>query len=756
MADDLPVEVQRMLLVEDTEKLLNYKDENSTANTKKGANVVFLYPKPGHVLECIDDDHPSEKVFVNICSNEHVGDVILVPMPLDKHGQTTDSLRCSVPSLLCQPKYITEEDEKKCQVFDVMFHPNAFDRAETVEYFKKMMNLVAVKAIKSKFLIKLSDTNIKNTNLKYKGTPGEFILRTKVENNVNSPTIDGDCDITEVIAAISDCEIEQKPKFDSQIIEPKYIMRHRSEMSLQDFTINSRDSAISTKPNELIVDIELPLIKNMVDIKLDVLDKKLNLESKNVYFLEINLPYYVNEALGKAEFHKDTQKLTVTLPVVQSAKSEYSSSEDTFRTNKCETNKLTNAPVKEICSNKLQHIADFVSDSDLFQFPFYNHFQTQNEVLFKLHVPNVEFDSLKKFCDGNECAVLFESNGSSTIPIKYSFYLKFPNNCCISSLELEISSSKVILKLIKNVKSQFTWEKFEAGLHSSKLLQYSFLTESSIRERLHKIETEYGSKKHDQYEVKVQHMDENEIPESIEEVEEEPMVSMNNNLRHSHSNPISIKTGKTIPRKVRSMSESATDDIVNKRRGILKMRKTHVRRTMSESSDEISPSSPDSLNEYWLSHSSPDIVEEEEYSTEDLDRPKKTVRFLDKVSENIFRSNCSILAQRKKNQKGIKHKKKSALRRNPSDSGNSSCSEPESTSEKLDYCPVRSRSNSYPYSKFNSRDASKILIENVNITDDNNNSDGSLRSDNDDKVIGKKKSRRGKKKNKCKKVTGGE
>lgn len=73
-----------------------------------------------------------------------------------------------------------------------------------------------------------------------------------------------------------------------------------------------------------------------------------------------------------------------------------------------------------------------------------------------------------------------------------------------------------------------------------------------------------------------------------------------------------------------------------KRQGILKVSRSLLGRTVSESSDEISHSSLDSMSDLHKSQSSPDIPEED-YSTEDADKPKKHVRFLDKVSKNLYR-----------------------------------------------------------------------------------------------------------------------
>ena len=54
--------------------------------------------------------------------------------------------------------------------------------------------------------------------------------------------------------------------------QPKYTVTHRGYFDMQQFT-NARDSMPSTRPQELIIRVELPLLKSAAPVQLDVYEK---------------------------------------------------------------------------------------------------------------------------------------------------------------------------------------------------------------------------------------------------------------------------------------------------------------------------------------------------------------------------------------------------------------------------------------------------------------------------------------------------
>jgi dynein assembly factor 2 len=90
-------------------------------------------------------------------------------------------------------------------------------------------------------------------------------------------------------------------------------------MDIQDCVNQLKQIVNSTRPKELIIEIDLPLCKSTANVKLDIFEKRLYLESnKPNYKLDLNLAYPVNEDDGNAKFDKSKRKLVVSLPVKQS------------------------------------------------------------------------------------------------------------------------------------------------------------------------------------------------------------------------------------------------------------------------------------------------------------------------------------------------------------------------------------------------------------------------------------------------------
>ena len=98
---------------------------------------------------------------------------------------------------------------------------------------------------------------------------------------------------------------------------PKYNIKHRSEIELDQFR-NAPDARPSTRPKELVVEIDLPLLKSAAPVDLDIFEKRLFLKSEEPakYKLDVCLPYPVDENNGSAKFDKSKKKLIVTLPVL--------------------------------------------------------------------------------------------------------------------------------------------------------------------------------------------------------------------------------------------------------------------------------------------------------------------------------------------------------------------------------------------------------------------------------------------------------
>lgn len=101
---------------------------------------------------------------------------------------------------------------------------------------------------------------------------------------------------------------------------PKYTIKYRRGVDLSEYT-NELDAKLNvTKPKEIAVEIDLPLLKSTAECELDVTEQTLYLLSEKPgakYRLNMDLPHKVVEKEGRARFDIDTRRLIVTLPVIQ-------------------------------------------------------------------------------------------------------------------------------------------------------------------------------------------------------------------------------------------------------------------------------------------------------------------------------------------------------------------------------------------------------------------------------------------------------
>ena len=103
---------------------------------------------------------------------------------------------------------------------------------------------------------------------------------------------------------------------------PMYTMVERGNASMGDFESMGRRLVSSSRPAELVYKIDINKAAKASEVLLDVMPRTLKLEYKDVYFIEIELPYPVDHTKAKAKFDKSTKILSVTIPVRPPAASE--------------------------------------------------------------------------------------------------------------------------------------------------------------------------------------------------------------------------------------------------------------------------------------------------------------------------------------------------------------------------------------------------------------------------------------------------
>lgn len=98
---------------------------------------------------------------------------------------------------------------------------------------------------------------------------------------------------------------------------PKHKLVHSGEMDLTDFMESSNRHTVmgSTIPKSLRLIVELPGVAKSGDISLEVTADNVVVEVPNKYYLDLPLPYEIQDERGGAKFDKAKHTLTLELPV---------------------------------------------------------------------------------------------------------------------------------------------------------------------------------------------------------------------------------------------------------------------------------------------------------------------------------------------------------------------------------------------------------------------------------------------------------
>ncbi|EDM03505.1 similar to chromosome 14 open reading frame 104 [Rattus norvegicus] len=277
--------------ITDPENRRRYEEEITALERERGVEVRFVHPEPGHVLRTsLDGEH---RCFVNVCSNS---------LYAGRNGN-------------------------RYTVYDVVFHPEALALARSHERFREMLDATALEAVEQQFGVRLDRRNAKTLKIKYKGTPEAAVLRTPLPEGVRAqpegelpgllpyPPYPYHYPAAAESTARSPASPAPKAVQRPEPTEPRCSVVQRHHVDLQDYRC-SRDAAPSTVPHELVVTIELPLLRSAERAELEVKGKLLCLDSRNPdYRLRLSLPYPVDDGRGRAQYNKARRQLVVTLPV---------------------------------------------------------------------------------------------------------------------------------------------------------------------------------------------------------------------------------------------------------------------------------------------------------------------------------------------------------------------------------------------------------------------------------------------------------
>ncbi|XP_070973260.1 protein kintoun-like [Oncorhynchus clarkii lewisi] len=311
-----------------------YEEEIKLLEQERGVDIQFVHPKPYRALKTSMDGR--QKCFINICSN----DMIRKPefRRVDEAGRVGQ--HWSLPHSLTPGMPDRDAKGNKYTIYDVVFHPDTIHMAGNNPRFMEMVDNTAVEAVENGGKVKLDKNNVRVLKIKYKGTPHASVMRkplpgqpakekpSPLDNHLSFPYPDEkqpDTATNQKESPVPKAEIQsdtqisqrqQNVNSPKKPTKPHYTLKYRSFIDLQDFRC-SRDSAQSPRPKEIVITIDLPLLRSVADADLDVTERLVSLESKKpAYRLEVPMAYPVDENKGEAKFNKQKKQLVVTLPVL--------------------------------------------------------------------------------------------------------------------------------------------------------------------------------------------------------------------------------------------------------------------------------------------------------------------------------------------------------------------------------------------------------------------------------------------------------
>ncbi|KAL5009024.1 hypothetical protein ScPMuIL_014605 [Solemya velum] len=630
LGEALKDEKFRKLFVEYAEEISNpenrrlYEEDIRRMENDRGSDIQFIHPEPGHVLKTSVDGEM--KAFINISKSDKLDKP---GSRREKNAQGQSGLHWTIPHSFAPPREDLDKNNTKCKVFDVVFHPDTYRLAESNKKFMKMVEDTALDGIEQRFEVKLDRQNIKRPNMKFKGTPMPTVTRSKLPNaeSDGKPKVpDEDDPLRDMPYPYGDIDegskstkplktnavATKKEEVKPIIPEPKYSITHRTDLDLQEYR-NAPDARTSTRPKEVIIKIELPLLSSASQGNLDVFDDRILFESKHpaAYKLDLKLPYPVDDENGSAKFDKSKRCLIVTLPVIKAAVPEMpfvtkgnvsksmDNDKDVENENVSKANPLIevmsqsghenesldellisndqNEPIEDTSAvYSIESLNDLHTENKVAPcFPDFTYNQDDETVTYIFPIKNVLAESVSKFFrSADSCWVKFISMGSGGFPINYSFCVTFPPACLLVPEEcsVDVSATNVVLLLLKERSCRYLWDVFAAGVNfDDGQEEHLFVTEANLQHELNQLQAEaenlnIANLALEPLQVEVSEMSKKQLTlkvkrsTSIEEEEENDELNSDQPL----SSDIEVIQSKTQPGlqgilKQRSISESSDD-----------------------------------------------------------------------------------------------------------------------------------------------------------------------------------------------------
>ncbi|EDS27823.1 conserved hypothetical protein [Culex quinquefasciatus] len=356
----------------DPENRIQYEKELKMLEAERGYDVKFIKPLPGYVIKTTTKE--DNKIFINVCHSDLVG------KPVSKATRNSNGqkgLKWSIPYAQTQPRKDYDNRKKSCMVYDVIFHFDTLHLAKQNANFRNLVTDTAIDAVERSFNVPLNNNDLKFPKLQYKGVPKMSIIRQKTNNPLNEKN---HCMI-EKSAENNDNNDNTDNKenishtTNNEYITPKFKLVHKKSVDYFEMTNESNNSNV--KPDEIVIEVQLPLLNSASDCVLNVAQKELHLISQEPasYKLQVKLPFEVDEKNGSAKFNTDEKTLILSLPVVKTKVSKLIGSDKVASTNEnshldcyyvgIDENELTEYSIMEHITDKKNKFGKEIEDDSL-------------------------------------------------------------------------------------------------------------------------------------------------------------------------------------------------------------------------------------------------------------------------------------------------------------------------------------------------------------------------------------------------------
>lgn len=562
--------------ISDPDNKKKYEEEIAKMESERGNDVKFINPTAGYVLKTSCDG--KEKCFLNICTSTEVGQPSCKP----SMQNSSKGMNWSVPHSLSQPREDTDKSGKKCMVYDVVFHPDTCHMAEKNSKFHQMIENIALDAVERNFSVTLDKVNVKRPKMKYKGMPQMSIIRVP-KNDAKPSTIPQDPNDPLAFpyppnkngysksnssdkmkdnqnSSTTQNKVGENSDVKEEFVEPKYNFVHRGYFDIKNYYTMSDQTVTSTRPRELLLNIELPLLRSAEPLELEISENRVYLEcTKPVkYKLDLKLPFPVDDTKGCAKFEKNKNRLVVTLevlpPVLQSytvqskggecvASVDTENQEPTNCANAEQSNSSTHPSGLVHMDSKCRHenhgvswdkaceeSSDNVDPTPLTLFspslikilldenqssrnhtvlkkirPQLTFHQNDKFVVFIIHITNIDSDKLWYNVTSSDVKLSCMTDTDGVSDEIYQLYISFSVEDKIDPQRsrVDVSDGNAVFVLRKQPKCLHEWQNFEAGFDGEEMEKRRFLTKSNLENLSSKVQDDINNEKYQSLECQV-------------------------------------------------------------------------------------------------------------------------------------------------------------------------------------------------------------------------------------------------------------